>query len=371
MKSVLQRIEKSIRSPLYKLATFFVTKKDALLPLDGNAMKRILLIRDDRIGDMVVSLPVIQFLKDSFPHLQIDVLCTPYNVTILQENPNVHEKYLLPKGIVSKLLFFRTLRKNQYDCIIPLILIKKSRYGLFGQLIQTKNTITVGFVDREKEMYSKIFSILSSIPFEQYSMTEILLRWFSLLFGIDYNSKYMFTPLKVPKTNKQFSKEFLRNKNCSEQIIAYNLSASDIRRQLTDETHIRLITLILEAYPHCSIVLLSIAKDQKTVNKLLEHFGNTITVFPATTNIYDTIALIELSKAVISPNTAITHIAASLDKPLLEIYSTLASLEWGPKHTKYRLAKSNGNQFGSNLNANEVFSEFQLLMQGQYLECTQ
>jgi ADP-heptose:LPS heptosyltransferase len=366
MTSLLQRIEQSLRLPLYKLASLFVTSKEASLPLDGHSMKRILLIRDDRIGDMVVSLPLFQFLKETFPHIQIDVLCTQYNVSVLQENPNVSQKYLLPKSLFRRFFFFRKLRKNNYDCIVSLVLSKKSRYGSFCQIIQSNNTITVGFVQNRFEVYSKIFSIMSSIPFEEYTMTEVLLRWFSLLFAVEYNPSYMLTPLIVPETSKQYVANFFDQQNFQNQFIAYNISASDIRRQLTDNTHIELITMILEAYPHYNIVLLSIPKDQNTVDLLLSQFGRRVISFPATKNINDTIALIERSAAVISPNTAITHVAASLDIPLLEIYSTLAPSDWRPKHAKFRFAKTDGDQYSASFKADEIFVEFQALMEGQY-----
>lgn len=368
MTTFLQRIEQSLRLPMYKLASFFVKSKEASLPLDGHSMNRILLIRDDRIGDMIVSLPLFQMLKDTFPQMQIDVLCTKYNVSVLQENPNVGQKHLLPKGIIRRYFFFRKLRKNKYDCIVSLVLSKKSRYGSFCQVIQSKNTITVGFVQNRFEIYTKIFSIMSSIPFEDYTMTEVLLRWFSILFAIEYNPSYMFTPLIIPETSKKYVDSFLQQKKNPQQFIAYNISASDIRRQLTDATHTELVSMILNAYPDCSIVFLSIPKDQNTVDILLKQFGSRVISFPATTNINDTIALIERSVAVISPNTAITHVAASLDIPLLEIYSTLAPSDWRPKHSKNRYAKTDGDQFSASFKADEIFTEFQLLMQGQYSE---
>lgn len=366
MTSILQRIEKSLRLPLYKLALLFVSKKEATLPLDGKAMKRILLIRDDRIGDMIVSLPLFQLLKDTFPHLQLDVLCTPYNVSILQENPNVNQKYLLPKSLFKRVFFLINLRKNKYDCVVSLVLSKKSRYGSFCQLIQAKNTITVGFVHNELEIYSKIFSVISTIPFEQYTMAEVLLRWFSILFNIEYNHQYLFAPLIIPESSKAFAQTFLQQNNCSDKIIVYNLSASDIRRQLTDSTHINLLTMIKDAYPQNSIVILFLPKEQQTVDVLVQQFNSSLTFFPATKNVNDTIALIEHSIAVISPNTAITHMAASLDIPLLEIYSTLAPIDWKPKHSKYRLAITNGDQYSASFKADEIFVEFQLLMQGEY-----
>ena len=363
MSSVLKRIEKSLRIPLYKFATLFVSKKEATLPLDGNKMKRILLIRDDRVGDMVVTLPTIQFLKDTFPHLDIDVLCSPSNISVLQENPHIHKAYILPKNKIRRLIFLRSLRQNDYDCIIPLVFLKKSRYGFFSQLIQTKNTITVIFEPNNKPIYTPIFSILAFINFGSYTMNEILLRWCCLLFGIPFNSKYTTVPFHIPKLSTKKAKEFIVQNQIQKPILIYNISASENIRQLTEQTHIEVIEGLLQVLPHFHIVLLFIQKDRITVDKMNAQFTNKISLFEPTTVIFDTIALIELSSIVISPNTAITHISAALDKPLLSIQSYHTTTEWRPKHSQYRIVSPKESLEVSSISSEEILLEFSQLTQ--------
>ena len=53
---------------------------------------RILIIHTAFIGDIVLSTPLIQRLKDMYPNSKIDYLTLPSNKTILSNNPNLNEK---------------------------------------------------------------------------------------------------------------------------------------------------------------------------------------------------------------------------------------------------------------------------------------
>jgi|GEM_PF-3059360 len=362
MSSILKKIEKSLRIPLYTIAKQFVSKRDATLPLDGNSMQRILLIRDDRIGDMVVTLPSLQFMKDTFPHLKIDILCSPSNISVLQENPNIHQAYILPKNKIQRISFLRSLRKNNYDCIVPLVFLKKSRYGFFSQLIQTPDTITVVFERNVKEPYTSFFSVLTSIPFGPYTMTEMIQRWFCLIFGLEFNALYNNLPFQIPEESKSIADNFIIQNQIRKPIIIYNISASETIRQLDQQTHKEVIEQLLMKAPQFQIVILFIPKDNQTVTLIKNEFKNHVLVFEPTSVLFDTIALIEQSAVVISPNTAITHITATLDKPLLSIQSNATTPEWKPKHNKYRLVLAKDSQSVSTISSSEIITEFSILL---------
>ena len=60
------------------------------------APSTILIIRWDRIGDAVLSLPIIDGLKHAFPHAEIDVVCSLTNQLVFDGNPNINRVIALP-----------------------------------------------------------------------------------------------------------------------------------------------------------------------------------------------------------------------------------------------------------------------------------
>ncbi len=71
--------------------------------------KKILLVRNDNIGDGVLSTPVLQAIKEQFPTCFIGVLCAGYSKEAFLNNPHidrlfVYEKAKHHKGFLAKLL---------------------------------------------------------------------------------------------------------------------------------------------------------------------------------------------------------------------------------------------------------------------------
>src|SRR6185312_9054918 len=51
--------------------------------------KRILVIRLDLIGDLVLSLPIVHILKRTYPNAEIDLLAMPASAKVVASNPDL------------------------------------------------------------------------------------------------------------------------------------------------------------------------------------------------------------------------------------------------------------------------------------------
>ncbi len=82
--------------------------------------KKILLVRNDNIGDAVLSTPVLQAIKEQFPSCFVGVLCAGYSKEAFLENPYidrlfVYEKAKHHKGILAKLAAWAGHLKTMLD----------------------------------------------------------------------------------------------------------------------------------------------------------------------------------------------------------------------------------------------------------------
>ena len=91
---------------------------------------KILIIHTAFIGDIVLSTPLIQKLKDLYPKSEIDYLTLPTNQSVLYNNPNLNEIILYDKkgkdkGIKGFLRILKILKQKKYDyAVIPHRFIK-------------------------------------------------------------------------------------------------------------------------------------------------------------------------------------------------------------------------------------------------------
>lgn len=80
-------------------------------------MKRVLLSRTDRIGDLILSTPAIATVRASFPQAHVTMVVSPYNGVVMERNDDVDELIVLPRGTEPR-AFGRTL--GGFDAAIAL-----------------------------------------------------------------------------------------------------------------------------------------------------------------------------------------------------------------------------------------------------------
>ena len=77
---------------------------------------RYLLIRPDRIGDILLTTPAIATLRRSFPQAHISVLVRPYTAPLLRQNPDLDELLLDEGEPVGELA--AKLREKRFDTAV-------------------------------------------------------------------------------------------------------------------------------------------------------------------------------------------------------------------------------------------------------------
>src|SRR3989338_4012716 len=83
-------------------------------------MKKILLVRSDRIGDVVLTTPIIKMVRNHFPKSHIAFLTGPQTQDIVFGNPFldeviIYDKYKSHRSIIKTILFSHELKKKQFD----------------------------------------------------------------------------------------------------------------------------------------------------------------------------------------------------------------------------------------------------------------
>lgn len=127
---------------IYLLARFpFLLAARALLsmPVSGtrDRVGRILLIRPDRMGDLVVSLPAARNIKDAYPRADMDIMVSPALAGLARKT-----------GLFSDVLefggFWRSVsavRLKRYDIVIDLVFDYTARTALLARASGAAKTI--------------------------------------------------------------------------------------------------------------------------------------------------------------------------------------------------------------------------------------
>jgi heptosyltransferase-2 len=97
------------------------------------AFNNILIVRTDRIGDVVLTTPAIKALRQAYPAARISILVTPTTFDLVDGNPYVDEILVddrdrRHKGLFGFLRLYRELRLKEFD--LAIIFHTKRRYNL-------------------------------------------------------------------------------------------------------------------------------------------------------------------------------------------------------------------------------------------------
>jgi ADP-heptose:LPS heptosyltransferase len=86
-----------------------------------SAPKKILVFSQSNIGDVVLSCPVIDILRENFPKAQLDVIAGPKAKSLFEGNPYLNFKLFDKRASLKETIsFFFDLLKERYDCIVDL-----------------------------------------------------------------------------------------------------------------------------------------------------------------------------------------------------------------------------------------------------------
>jgi ADP-heptose:LPS heptosyltransferase len=96
---------------------------------------RVLYLRHDKIGDMIISTSLINAIAQSYPTITLDVLASPANAPVLEGNPHVSSVIVWDKANPSgyrRLL--RELRSARYDAVVDCMILAPSTTTLLLML---------------------------------------------------------------------------------------------------------------------------------------------------------------------------------------------------------------------------------------------
>jgi lipopolysaccharide heptosyltransferase II len=118
MKPIIKSIYLNLRKLLLDAIFIFVKKSSKLetTPI----IKKILFIRIDRIGDIVLSTPALKAIKQAFPHSELTALASPSNSPLVFNNPNIDHIVVYDRSgrLIDRIRVIQKLRESGFDFVI-------------------------------------------------------------------------------------------------------------------------------------------------------------------------------------------------------------------------------------------------------------
>jgi len=296
---------------------------------------RILVIRRNRMGDMIYTLPVLHALRRHFPQAHITVACDPLGVPIAQACEAVNEVIILAPGWNPwQAALSNAARLQNYDWVIAAKGGFDRRLAVLTRL--TNAAIRIGF-ERKPEKASPYYTnpiALPKDPNEEHQI-ETLLRLLKPLGLVKPTEFSVNLSLKLPEGAEEFAAETLSNPPFDEspRFMLMNFS-STVGLKFREEDFIALAKRIL-GETDLIIGLVAALPDQQTAKEIATCMASTRIVDLPTPGPLELAALIEHASFLLTPEGGAAHLAAAMDKPALVLWSEGPFKKWysrGRKH---------------------------------------
>ena len=328
-------------------------------PLDASAnfhFAKFLFIRQDRIGDVLVSTPLFSLLKETYPSATLDILLSENNYSVLEHEPLIRKRWLYEKNIVSIWKLILNLRREQYDFVIDLMDNPSATSTLLLALAGGKWNI--GLTKDNAYVYDVTVPLLSRKEVHIVDRLAELLR----PLGVDTSSHSLRIRYNPANSSKEFAELFWTSQLlASKTVIGVNISSGNATRFWGIDRFRDFISLVMNQYPDAHILILYHLRDKYNAEKIAA--GSLRTWISPTTASFDQFAsLLQRLSVLVTPDTSAVHLAAAFTIPSVVLYvqSNKDLRIWEPYQTPTESLIADVDDL-TTIQANEVFSAFQRL----------
>jgi len=298
---------------------------------------RVLFLRHDRIGDMILSTGILRAIAEAYPTIQLDVLASTTNAPVLLHEPYVHEVIAFDrKAVLGFQRVFKDLRRHRYDAVIDCMVTAPSLTTLLLMLASGAR-YRIGVAERGND-----FAYTLPVP-PRESAQHIVDKLGALVtaFGLqpsalDLRPRVRLTGAERDRGERVWSGETDHGPTGGPRLLV-NVSAGRAHHYWPDERFVAVIRAARAAEPRADTVVLSSPADRGRAASIAAQSGARLV---ADEGIRDAMAIVSRADVVFTPDTSISHACSAFDKPAVVLHPRGFAAIWGPYETDGRAIES-------------------------------
>ncbi len=318
--------------------SLFQSIEDKKRTVPGILYHRILITRTDRLGDVLLSTPVIKALRQKFPQSYICMLVSPYTKDALEGNPDLDEVIIFDKdaknkGWLAALKFAWLLRKKKFD--LAVVLHPTIRLHLLTFLAGIPKRLgydrKFGFLLTDRIKHTKQYG--------QKHESEYALDLIRYL-GIQPQDKTLFMPIKQESEkwlDVLFSQAQIKD---SDQLLVIHPAASCPSKIWPAERFAQVADRLAQKYGF-KVIVVSGPKDMQKAQEMIKNMRIKALNLAGKTSVSQLASLLRRCRLFISTDSGPIHMASALGVPVIAIFGRsqagLSPQRWGPLGEKNRI----------------------------------
>ncbi len=356
--SLIKTLEHSFKRAFFTFASVFLkrARKD-FGRIDPLTIKRVLFIRPEKLGDMIISLPVFHNLKKFYPHIELFTISSPRNVAIVDKDERIFGNFLYTKNIFADLDMLRRVRGLEVNAVVDMV-CDDSVTALFLTQLSSPRAWRIGVgKNRHRKYYDFNYSYRANDDSHVLDNTLKLLT----AFGLETDQLERQVPPTIPPEIENTARSFIAslNRSAARPIIGLNISAGRPTRVWQTEKNEQLLARVLETYPDAHLIISADPRERDRAVELSRKFSERVLPLPAGLNLLEVSAIISRLCLLITPDTSLVHIARAFGVPVVGLYTRFGKnfRLWKPYNQDGGTVVSGNDYNIHDIEVDEVFQE--------------
>lgn len=305
--------------------------------IDFTRVKRVLVIKLQHLGDVLLTTPLFGVLMQQYPHLEIDALIYQETTQILEANPDIKRVYEIDrswkkKGVLfqlqKELSLLRNLRSNRYDLIINLT--DRWRGGWLTRILQPSYSVSQPFSHRRGKFWRKSFTHLYSTPKLNRHTVEANLDAVRRL-GVRPKPEQKSLKFVVDQALEDLMRHRLQVEGLeSKQIAVIHPTSRWMFKAWNYDGFARVIEELHQK--GWGVVLISgpATEEVAYVSAILELTEAQVINLAGQLSLSQSAAMIKIADVFIGLDSVAMHIAAAVDTPCVALFGPTKNTVWRP-----------------------------------------
>jgi ADP-heptose:LPS heptosyltransferase len=322
-------------------------------------IRRILIIRMNRIGDMICTVPLIKSLRKEFPAARITVLAESSNAEIIRHEPYIDRVivYERPSGSFrSRILnIIRVLKGADFDLAIGV----KGGFSSFlaAAALLSGARFRIGYVARRKRLMNWFYNLpVEPVDFGSTHQVDACLNLLKPL-KIKYDIKDI--TITIPSFFEDEAYNFLHAKGLKpkDRLAIFNISNTRENTSWSPDKFIRLGRLLIQG-ERCKCIISGVPSDEERALKICNGIGDGAFYFK-TADIMHFAAITRLCNFLVTGEGGAGHAGAAAGGLVVSLFGSSDPIVWSPFGEQHISLKASDSDVNS-ITVEEVIDAMQL-----------
>lgn len=325
---------------------------------DGSA-RRVLVLRDGGLGDMILTAPVLRSLRAALgPEAQVDLMCRWPSAGVI-EGTGLADRVMAVRGnpFVSVVRAFR-LRREKYDTVIDLVMSASLSWGLRMVAAAPGACRTGG----DKGEMSPMYDVLAELPPRpsMHFLTRLhrvacsAIRDFPLLDA----TPWLVYPAEVRReAERVWAKALGKAESGDSRIVWVNLSAGHARRRWPLARYAELIGRLIQGDGNASVrvVVSSAPGEYKAAQGMIDEIdGAHVTLLPLVRDFRVVVEMLGRADLLVTPDTSMVHAASAQGVPAVVLSVAENAVTWAPWKVPHIMVSAPPGEGAASIDVAEV-----------------